>query len=84
MVLRIKYINSYDNVNNEKFDRGDVHMKGKKFYGTVEVARILGVAPLTVWRWCKEGKIKAGKTPGGQFRIPREEVERLLKQLRGE
>ena len=56
----------------------------KKYYGTVEAARILGVSTFAVWKWCKEGKIKAGRTPGGHFRIPREEMERLLKEMRGE
>jgi len=56
----------------------------KERYGTVEAARILGVSVFTVWRWCKEGKIKAGKTPGGQYRIPREELERLIREMDGE
>lgn len=59
-------------------------MKQKEIYGTNEVAKILGVSPTTVWKWCKEGKIKCGKTPGGHFRIPRSEVERLLKEIKGE
>ena len=56
----------------------------KKNYGTVEVARMLGVSAFAVWRWCKTGKIKAWKTPGGHYRIPREEVERLLREMSGE
>lgn len=56
----------------------------KRYYGTVEAARILGVSTFAVWKWCKEGKIKAGRTPGGHFRIPREEMERLLKEMSGE
>jgi len=56
----------------------------KERYGTVEAARILGVSAFTVWRWCKEGIIRAGRTPGGQYRIPREELERLLREMDGE
>jgi len=56
----------------------------KRYYGTVEAARILEVSTFAVWKWCKEGKIKAGRTPGGHYRIPREEVERLLREMRGE
>ncbi len=59
-------------------------LEEKEFYGTYEVARLLGVSPFTVWRWCRLGKIKAGKTPGGQFRIPAEEVKRILKEMKGE
>lgn len=56
----------------------------KELYGTHEVARMLGVSPFTVWRWCKIGRIKAGKTPGGQYRIPAEGVKRILKEMKGE
>ena len=42
----------------------------KKNYGTIEVAKMLGVSAFAVWRWCKMGKIKAWKTPGGHYRIP--------------
>jgi len=59
-------------------------LKEKKWYTTHEVAKLLGVSPFAVWKWCKQGKIKHGKTLGGHFRIPREEVERLLKEFRGE
>ena len=50
----------------------------KEFYRTGEVAKMLGVAITTVSYWCKIGKVKAIKTAGGHYRIPREEVERLL------
>lgn len=53
-------------------------MEEKKFYTTFEAAKALGVSALTVWRWCKKGKIKAWRTPGGHYRIPREELDRLL------
>ena len=55
----------------------------KEWYTTFEVARMLGVAGTTVTRWCREGKIKAVRTLGGHYRIHRQEVERLLKLLRG-
>ena len=57
--------------------RGD-GMREKAFYTTFEAAKILGVNPLTVWRWCKGGKIKAWRTPGGHYRIPKQELDRLL------
>lgn len=53
-------------------------MKVKDYYTTGEVARIVGVAVNTVSLWCKKGKIRALLTAGGQYRIPRSEVERLL------
>ena len=51
----------------------------KEYYTTGEVARKFGVSAFTVWYWIQKGKIKAIKTPGGHFRIHREEVERLLR-----
>ena len=50
----------------------------KKLFTTSEVAELLGTTRVSVWRWIKTGKIRAIKLPGGQYRIPREEVEKLL------
>lgn len=44
-----------------------------------EVARMFGVDPKTVGQWCRDGKIPGVIfTPGGQRRIPRDEVEKIL------
>lgn len=43
-----------------------------------EAARILGVSLDTLRRWEAEGKIVAVRTPGGQRRFHRAEVDRLL------
>lgn len=41
-----------------------------------EAARLLGVTPMTLWRWAQAGKIHAVKF--GRYRlIPKSEVERL-------
>lgn len=45
-----------------------------------EVAAALHVSPLTVKRYIYDGKLASVKLPGGQHRIPEEEVERLLTQ----
>lgn len=42
-----------------------------------EVARIFGVTVATVRRWEREGKIDAVRTPGGQRRFDRAEIERV-------
>ena len=42
-----------------------------------EVAQYLKVSQMTVWRWCKKGKIKAFKA-GRSWRIPRSAIEQLL------
>ncbi len=43
-----------------------------------QVAEILGVSRRTVWRWIKEGKIKAVKLPSGIYVVPETEVERII------
>ena len=50
----------------------------KEYYSTGEVARMLGVSNFAVWNWIQKGKIKAIRTPGGHYRIPADEVRKLL------
>ena len=45
---------------------------------TGEAARRLGVGLTTVKRWVQLGLLRAIRTPGGHWRIPAGEVERLL------
>lgn len=45
-----------------------------------QVAELFRVSPKTVHRWATNGQIKAIKTPGGHFRIYREDVERILRE----
>jgi excisionase family DNA binding protein len=47
-------------------------------YRTGKVAEMLGVHKVTVIRWIKQGKIKAVRI-GKEFRVPEDEVKRLLK-----
>lgn len=45
---------------------------------TKEAAARLSLNPLTIQRWIREGKIRAGKLPGrGGYRIPVVEIERM-------
>lgn len=44
---------------------------------TQEVADYLKLSRTTVWRWCKQGKLKAIKVGHG-WRIHRSEIERLV------
>jgi len=50
----------------------------KEYYTTGDVAKLFGVSVSAVQYWIKRGKIKAIKTPGGQYRIPKEELERFI------
>ncbi len=45
--------------------------KQKEFLTTSQAAELLSVAPDTVLKWVKAGKIEATRTLGGHFRIPR-------------
>ncbi len=46
---------------------------------TEEVADMLGVSIYTVWRWIKEGKLRAFR-PGREYRIPESAIEELLER----
>lgn len=49
-----------------------------------EVARLFHVAPSTVWRWTKEGKLPyISTTSGGHRRYRAADVEALLEKLDG-
>ena len=52
----------------------------KLFYSTSEVANLFKVNRVTIYRWVKEGKIKAYEI-GKNIKIPVSEVGRLLKKF---
>lgn len=43
-----------------------------------EVARLLNVSHGTVRRWITEGHLVSIRTPGGQYRIDSESVQKLM------
>jgi excisionase family DNA binding protein len=51
----------------------------KELLSAEEVANYLGVGPVTVYRWCKEGRLQGIKL-GKYWRIRREALEEFLKQ----
>ena len=54
----------------------------KKFLTVNDVARLLGVSPLTVRNWDQKGKLRAYRNPVNNYRMYKiEEVEALLKQI---
>jgi len=58
-------------------------MKNLKHYITVkEAAEILGVAPLTLRRWDKAGKLKPYRNPVNDYRLYRKsELKLFLKKI---
>src|SRR5919112_1305198 len=57
----------------------DIPYKQKDLLGAEDVARYLGVGPVTVYRWCKEGRLRCIKL-GKYWRIRREALEDFLSQ----
>ncbi len=53
--------------------------KTQKLYTTHEVAKLLGVTPITVIRWIESGKFKCFTTVGGHRRIGHEELLRFAR-----
>ena len=56
----------------------------KKFLTVNDVARIIGVTPLTVRNWDKAGRLLAYRNPFNNYRMYKiEDVEMLLKKIDG-
>jgi excisionase family DNA binding protein len=51
---------------------------------TVEVAQMLRISRSTVTRYVRLGLVKSMRLPSGVIRIPRSEVERLMRELEEE
>ncbi|MFA5767776.1 MAG: MerR family DNA-binding transcriptional regulator [Candidatus Paceibacterota bacterium] len=56
----------------------------KEYYTVKEVAKMLGVTPLTLRNWDKSGKLKAYRNPINNYRVykPRE-IELFLRKIEG-
>ena len=54
-------------------------MPNDEFYTAEELATKLKLNVMTIYRYIKAGKLKAHKI-GKEFRIPKDEFERVLKQ----
>ena len=51
---------------------------GKRYLTTTEASELLSVAPDTVLKWVKAGKIESYRTPGGHYRIPHNAIQAYL------
>ena len=61
--------------------RGKVTIESPSYLRSAEVADILHVAPKTVSRWAKDGKLPFLKTLGGHRRYPAAEIRQLADEL---
>ena len=56
----------------------------KQFLTVKQVAKLLGVTPLTIRNWDKRGRLQAYRNPINNYRIYKiEDVENLLKDIEG-
>lgn len=53
----------------------------KTYFTRAEVALLFEVAPNTVSRWVRRGKLPCVRTPGGRRRYPVEPILRLVRQF---
>lgn len=54
----------------------------KQYLTVNEVARIIGVSPLTVRNWDQKGRLKAYRNPMNNYRLYRiADVEKLLQEI---
>ena len=52
-------------------------MSSEEYLKPHEVCRILGISYITLWRWIREGKVKAVRSPSGRYLIPRSKIEKI-------
>lgn len=57
--------------------------KHGSYFTRAEVAKMFEVAPNTVSRWAREGKLPCVLTPGGRRRYPRGVTRELVRKFRG-
>lgn len=54
----------------------------KRFLTVKEAADLLGVTPLTLRNWDKNGKLQAGRHPFNNYRVyKREDLDRVLTEI---
>jgi excisionase family DNA binding protein len=51
-------------------------------FTSTQAARYLGVATVTIRRWCEAGYLSHYRTPGGQFRFSRKQLDAFLDEHR--
>lgn len=49
-------------------------------YSSVDLAKILGVHRVTVTNWIKKGALNAARTPGGRYKVTKEDLRHFLSE----
>lgn len=56
----------------------------KNYLTIIEAAKILGVSPMTLRRWDKNGKLKAARHPFNNYRLyNKRKIKKLHKKIDG-
>jgi putative molybdopterin biosynthesis protein len=55
------------------------NMTDEQYYTIEEVAKMLKVAYLTVYRWIRAGKLNSNKA-GKQYRVKKEDLDRFIER----
>ncbi|XOB40259.1 MAG: MerR family transcriptional regulator [Candidatus Nealsonbacteria bacterium] len=59
-----------------------INQRQKRYLKIQEVAKILGVTPLTLRNWDKSGKLKAYRNPINNYRVYKtEDIELFLRKI---
>lgn len=53
----------------------------RMYFTTTETGALWGVSRATVQRLCRSGEVRSLRTPGGHWRIPADEVHRVLEEM---
>ena len=61
--------------------RGDVRQEERHDFLVEEFAELFRVHVSTARRWIAQGSVRAIRLPGGQYRIPAAEIERLRQPM---
>lgn len=59
-----------------------INQRQKRYLKIQEVAKILGITPLTLRNWDKSGKLKAYRNPINNYRVYKaEDIELFLRKI---
>lgn len=60
----------------------NVEIKERRWFTTGQVGRLIHVSDDTIVRYIRQRKLKASRTPGGWFKVAREDLERFLRKYK--
>jgi len=53
-------------------------MAKNKMFSITEAANYCAIGRVTLWKFVKSGELKASRTPGGHYRILKEDLESFM------